>query len=206
MLSETLIQHIRQDLTDAGISMPDLLEDLLDHLCTSIEADMTQGYCFEEAYEKACQMVMPLGAENIQREATFILTYPNFIKMRKMLLFASALWASVSLFAMLFNILHWPGAHVLIQTSGLLLGGFLLPVFLTFMIREGRKRDWLEWSVLLVGWLCSVMVCGGAVFKMYHWPGANIMLISSLFLLASVFIPLTAFRWYRTVSAAPVQG
>ncbi|HRC90567.1 MAG TPA: hypothetical protein PK210_00565 [Bacteroidia bacterium] len=49
----------------------------------------------------------------------------------------------------------------------------------------------------------SLTVLGG-LFKIMHWPGANIMLVLGLGTLAFIFIPIAAKYWYNKNLVKPI--
>ena len=75
----------------------------------------------------------------------------------------------------LFKTLHWPGANALVLISAVI-------TIATLAITFVKQRD--TWSIqlpfprVLMGALMAV-VCG-ALFKVMHWPGANLLLLIGL--------------------------
>lgn len=75
----------------------------------------------------------------------------------------------------LFKTLHWPGANMLLLLSGMLTIG-------TFAIAFAQQRT--TWHVqvrfprLLLAALIAVV--SGGLFKIMHWPGANMLLLIGL--------------------------
>ena len=83
----------------------------------------------------------------------------------------------------LFKTLHWPGANVIVLASSVV-------VIATMALLLIRKRG--PWSVqlqrpaMLVGSVIAVVT--GGVFKVMHWPGANMLLLAGLTVCAVWFL------------------
>jgi len=89
----------------------------------------------------------------------------------------------------LFKIMHWPGAALLIFGGICLIAYVMLP---TLLIQRLKKSS-INRSVLLMGFIPLIIFISGLLFKMQHWPGAAFLLtIGSLFLIM-VFVPLYYF-------------
>jgi hypothetical protein len=54
-------------------------------------------------------------------------------------------------------------------------------------------------AVYLIGFIASFTLSTGLIFKMMHWPGANIITILG-FLLNLGFLPLYFYDKYKSVS------
>ena len=96
------------------------------------------------------------------------------------------------LIGILFKILHWPGASILLVSSGAL----AIIMLGTLLVRKpGPITVELHLPALLVGSL--ILVLAGGLFKTMHWTGAIIMLLLGLTACASWFV-ITGSRQVRT--------
>lgn len=93
----------------------------------------------------------------------------------------------------LFKTLHWPGANVLLVSSGILL---VITLALLLVRKRGPITVQLHFPALLMGSLIAVVT--GGLFKIMHWPGANMLLMTGLIVCAAWFL-IPAGR--RTVEA-----
>lgn len=76
---------------------------------------------------------------------------------------------------LLFKTLHWPGASIV------LLSGVLLTLVTIVPLVVRRPQPWnIEVRRPGVLFAALVLVLSGMIFKMMHWPGANIMLLLGL--------------------------
>lgn len=83
----------------------------------------------------------------------------------------------------LFKTLHWPGANVLLVSSGILL---VVTLGLLLFHERGPITVQLHRPALLVGSLMAVVT--GGLFKTMHWPGANLLLMCGLMACALWFL------------------
>jgi hypothetical protein len=96
------------------------------------------------------------------------------------------------LIGILFKILHWPGASMLLLSSGAL----AIIMLGTLLVRKpGPMTVQLHLPAVLFGSL--IVVLAGGLFKTMHWPGANILLLLGLTACASWFV-ITGSRQMRT--------
>ncbi|MCF8346183.1 MAG: hypothetical protein K9G38_03145 [Bacteroidales bacterium] len=53
-----------------------------------------------------------------------------------------------------------------------------------------QKYKLMKKIMYIIGSVAPILVIAGTVFKVQHWPGASIMLVVGLFLLAAVYLPV----------------
>lgn len=201
MLNETQVQALREALQQDGVQNAALLDDLLDHLCTGIEDEMAEGADFEAAYAQIRQQMIPDGAREIQEATTFLLTFKEYIIMRKLLFISGFVWVFLTLMGTMFNVFHYPGGSILNQSAALILSLVLIPVFIIFRVRNEQSSGILEKATYLLGALTSLMLTMALGFKFMHWPGANVLLMTGILTLACGFLPLLFVIWYKQDAA-----
>jgi hypothetical protein len=103
----------------------------------------------------------------------------------------------VSLFAtgMLFKIQHWPGASILILGGILLSGLIFIPSLFISNYRQTRNKP-LK-LIYMLGMAGCITYPAGFLFKIMHWPGANILLMMGALLLICIVFPLYVFNKYK---------
>lgn len=196
-LNEEHIQRIQDDIRQSGVYMPELEEDLLDHMCCSIEKGLEEGRDFEVAYALAKQEVAPEGLREIQDDTEFMI-HLDFYKLMKRLLYGSGfITAVLFVLAALFNMLHLPGGPQLTLGSWGFLFATFIPTFIVYKVRESRRKSIFEKLTYLVGTVCSATLATGVFFKFMHWPGANVLNVSGTIALLVLFIPMLFFLLYR---------
>jgi sugar phosphate permease len=94
---------------------------------------------------------------------------------------------------LLFKFLHWPGANIILLSSAI-----VTIVMLTVLLAR-KPGPWtlhVQRPAMLFGSISVALM--GTLFKMMHWPGANIMLLIGLMTCAAWFLTSS----YRTAGMA----
>lgn len=197
MLSDEQIDLISTAIAKGNPQMQELKDDLLDHFCCLIEAQMQQGSSFEQAYQDACKAICPNGVDEIYKETFFLLHYKYLMTM-KTIKYAIGLLASISIsVGWLFKILHWPGADNLFNYGFL---GFVL-VFLPLLAMDQYKgvfqRSTSEkWKVML-GFGSGILLGLAVLFKMLHLQGADLLILIGVVTFSFGFLPFLFYSLYR---------
>lgn len=107
--------------------------------------------------------------------------------MKNKIYYFGILCCMLLLFGCLFKIQHWPGAGIIISVGFILFTLVFIPVALinSYKSETDHKLKWLY----IIGFICILIVCIGALFKIQHWPGAGIMLLFGLPLPFVLFLP-----------------
>ena len=102
---------------------------------------------------------------------------------------------SLILLGVLFKSQHWPGAAVML-TVGVTLTVFgFLPFYFRSSYRELEEKKNPVFGI--VGYMTLALLLAGALFKILHWPGAGIVIITSLGFLVVGFVPLFVVNIYQ---------
>lgn len=117
--------------------------------------------------------------------------------MRKLLFISGFVWTTAYLLSVLFRLLHWPGHHVMVMGQSYILGMVLIPAFLMYRLQVQPDMSLRDKILYAVGGLTSLLVTLGTFFKTFHWPGANVLMVSSIWLLALGFVPLVLWNWFH---------
>ncbi|MCB0839352.1 MAG: hypothetical protein KDD99_21925, partial [Bacteroidetes bacterium] len=74
--------------------------------------------------------------------------------------------------------------------------GFL-PVYIIMQVRDKNKKTTLEWFTYISGAIVAAVLSLGAVFKLNHLAGANIMTMLGMLALALTFLPSLFLLLYK---------
>ena len=115
--------------------------------------------------------------------------------MKNTLKISGMLSAAFTLIGATLKTLHLPGASIAIILGGIFFCLVFLPLFmvLTFRDEENKTDKWVQTIGLLLALITSV----GIIFKLQHWPYANILMRSGLTLFIFAYIPLYFFTRIR---------
>lgn len=82
----------------------------------------------------------------------------------------------------LFKTLHWPGANILVLASSML----VIATLALLLRKPGPWSVQLQRPGMLLGSVIAVV--SGGLFKIMHWPGANMLLLVGLLVCAAWFL------------------
>lgn len=126
-LTPEQIAFIRQDIGKKGITMPDLVDSLVDHICCAIEQNDYNN--FNEAYSQALAAFGENSLRNIQRETLFLLILKKKVTMKKTMYVLGYIAAFLSTMGLLFKLQHWPGAGIMLTLGIVLLNFGFFPMY-----------------------------------------------------------------------------
>ena len=192
-LSETQIDLVSAYIKQHGIAQEALHDDLLDHVCTSIEYRIGTGQSFEDALVDTIKLFGPGGLKQVQNETFELLTEMN--ETMKKVTFGFGLTSTFLLLAgTIFKLNHWLGAETLVLSGAMLLVIGYLPMLLFHKIKESPKSERL---LHISGFMGLSLTAMGVLFKIMHWPGAAILLNVGMGILAFAYVPIYFVKRYK---------
>jgi len=197
ILTEQNIEFITQIINRSKIESIEMKEDLIDHFCCAIEEEMNKGLTFEDSYDRAYQNICPDGFDEIHRETIYLLTFKK-IKAMKRLMYLSGYLSAIGITATIFmKLSHLAGGQIVLFITVAISAFLFLPaLFINLYKRELTKSisDKLKYFSGLLG---IVLLVAFVVFKMSHWPGTSMILLTSAVIINLVFFPFLFFKMYR---------
>ncbi|MFN5319674.1 MAG: hypothetical protein ACK5CY_12615 [Bacteroidia bacterium] len=185
-----------EKLIHSAVSDQLLRIELADHVCCAVEDALNTGKSFDYALNEALHQLNPDGAAAIEQELLFLLT-PQIPIIMKKLLYGCGFIAAIGMSSgIMFRQFNWSGSAVLmlIGSIGLLVAmGTLLYQVVKFpgiMSVQARIR-------LIAGALGGILVSTGTLFKIQHFPTANIQVGLGMIILIILFIPLFFWELYQ---------
>lgn len=194
-LTEQNISEIELLIEARGVEMKELSYDLVDHVCCMVEEKMESGKSYPSALEESIASFGKKGIRQIQEETTFLLT-KNILAMRKTMHITGITAATLLLLGSIFKIQHWPGASLMYVLGAASLCLLFMPLFLAVRIKE--KPGKLITISNIIGILGGIALCFGILFKIMHWPFANILMNIGGFSLILIFLPIYLYNGYKT--------
>ncbi|PKP19915.1 MAG: hypothetical protein CVU05_10275 [Bacteroidetes bacterium HGW-Bacteroidetes-21] len=95
----------------------------------------------------------------------------------------------------LFKIMHWPGAGVMlvVGTGALLL--LFMPILLFVSLKKAKtSKDKMLYSM---GVFALIIFEMSFLFKMMHWPGSSVLILFGSILLFTVFLPMYTYKNFK---------
>ncbi len=120
------IEIIRLNIIERGVTMPDLQESLLDHICCQLE--LSDSKDFDQALQKALDSFGISGLRQVQQATNYIINKNNII-MKKSMFILGYLAATLCSTGLLFKIQHWQGASILLVLGIAILNFGFLPLW-----------------------------------------------------------------------------
>lgn len=102
----------------------------------------------------------------------------------------------------LFKVMHWPGASVLLVTGWTVLLLIFLPLLMFSQLKSASSGK--EKMIYVIGIIALIIFETATAFKMFHWPGASILMILGSVFLISVFLPM--FTYHKFKQTGSISG
>ncbi|MCF8254126.1 MAG: hypothetical protein K9H61_03230 [Bacteroidia bacterium] len=188
VISEDQIDYILADIAAQGVTDEHLQNNILDHVCCLLENSAEPILDFEASYRKHIESFYKNNLKEIEVEANLLINFKHYYLMKKFMLLSGMIGAGILLLGNLFKFMHWPGAAILLLTGITLLALIFIPIMFYLKIKENQSVA--EKIFLSVGLILASAFCLSVLFKLLHWPGANLLGNISLFGAILVFSPL----------------
>ena len=115
--------------------------------------------------------------------------------MKKIMLRSGMLSAATFIIGSFFKIMHWPGAAVMLVFAIFVSSFIFLPLF--FLIKSKEVKEKKEKFIIGFGVVFGILFCISTMFKIMHWPGANLLWLACLGVLFFLFLPVFFFSGIR---------
>lgn len=194
-LSEAQIDFILDDLRARGIERVSLQQDLLDHVCCIIEQSLEDDGDFEHFYVETIATFYKKELKEIEVETTHLLIHKNYYVMKRIMLIVGTVATGILGMGLLFKFMHWPGASACIVLSVLLLSFIFFPLLFILRIKEEQQNT--DKVILFIGTLSAMAISVGILFKVMHWPYANMLIVSAFCMMLLLFLPIYFFTGIR---------
>lgn len=197
MLSQKEVDELSAHINQSNISNQDLKDDLLDHFCCFIENEMQKGVTFKDAQLLAWGKICPNGLDEIQQETIYLLN-ANKIMMMKKLMYIIGLLSAISLsLGFLFKLLHWPGGGYMATFGFLGLVLLFLPMLAIDRYKLTLNKALSEKLKVILGFTSAAITGLAVLFKILHYPGADVLLMLGILLFSLGFLPFLFFKMYK---------
>lgn len=194
-ISEAQIDFILDDISARGVKMESLQQNLLDHVCCIIERNLEEDGNFERFYHQTILTFYKSELQEIEVETINLLTHKNYYVMKKIMLGSGGISTALIFAGLVFKFMYWPGAAVMLVFGVTILSLVFLPLMFTLKIKEQQQTK--DKVIIGVGTFSAILISLGILFKVMHWPGANMMVISAFMILVLVFLPIYFFAGIR---------
>lgn len=196
MLSKDQVQQVREYVDENNIRILSLRDDVLDHLCCSVEKKIGEGKDFQQSLEEAVNELAPEGLTKLEYETIMLLNVNNIL-MKKLMYFIGLVAAIAMSVGFTFRLLHLPGGFELLNYGFLVFALVFLPMAAYNSFTMKIRRTWAEKLRIILGFVSAVVVGGSVFFKMIHYPGVDGLLLLGMGIFSFGFLPCLFYSMYE---------
>lgn len=187
-ITDEQVDFILKDIKANGVILEDLQNNLLDHICCIIEHEMPEGEDFYKFYHKILPRFFKNTLKEIQEETEILLTFKDYYAMKRTLKISGIASALFTITGATLKTFHLPGAGITIILGGLFFSLVFMPLMIALKFKDEERR--LDKWVFTLGFLLAMGASIGIVFKLMHWPFANIIMRSSVTGFVFGYVPI----------------
>ena len=201
VLTETQIERIASTVNASAIASAEMKDDLIDHLCCIVEDEMSKGKEFDVAHIEAFKRLNLNGLNETQNGTLFLFKSKGWKRIDRMIYVSGIAAFAGFLLTVVMKLLNVPFASLVLMASSLVLL-FLFILILIHLIKQvsGKSmKTFFFGSVVpyLFGFNGIGLFMYSAVFAVFDFPGAQVLLISSV---VFICIALLFFKIFKKSS------
>ena len=194
-LSDKQVDFVLDDIGKRGIITEDVKYNILDHVCCIIENEMNEGMNFEKVYGNTIARFYQNELSEIEVETQKLLTFKHYYAMKRTLKITGITSIILIILGIIFKSMHWPGAGILIVLGGAFFSLVFIPLNIVLKFQDDKESG--NRIIMTIGMLSASAATLGVLFKIMHWPYANVLMFSSLLVFILVFIPIYFIVKYK---------
>lgn len=194
-ITDNEVDFILNDISKKGIKTEDVRDNILDHVCCIIENEMKKGMNFNEFYRDTISQFYLNNLDEIEEETQLLLTFKYYHAMKRTVKTSGIISILLFVIGSILKSLHLPGAGVAIVLGLSFFSLVFIPLNIVLKYRDD-KEDKNRLTIVL-GLVLGSITSIGILFKLMHWPTANIIIISCLTIFTFVYIPIYFVNNYK---------
>ncbi|MFN8230591.1 MAG: hypothetical protein U0V03_06690 [Bacteroidia bacterium] len=187
-LSDKQVDFIFNDISARGIKNEDLQYNLVDHVCCIIERNFKENGDFEGFYLQTISSFYKKNLFEIEEETHLLINFKNYYTMKKIMNISGLLAVLFSILGIVLKFLWLPGAGATLILGFSIFSLFFLPMVFAIKVKQNKSLN--NKLTYFISTICGSLLTLSILFKMMHWPGANIMGLTSIIVLFFVFVPM----------------
>ena len=202
-LSLQNIEQISHDISRQEISFSHLLDELIDHVCCDVENEMLSGLSFSEAYQRVKLKIGHDCFRQIQKDTLYAVDF-KYRNMRNTMKISGIAGTVLFGLAALFKIQHWPLAGVMMTLGAFILALIFLPSALGVLWKETHNKNRI--LLFVSGFIAGAFFITGTLFKVQHWPGADVVIMISVLAALLLFFPAVISMILKDEEIKKIRG
>lgn len=187
-VTDDQIDFILEDIEKRGVRTEDVRNNILDHVCCILENEMSNEMNFSEFYRNTIARFYKSELGEIEKETQDLLTFKNYYAMKRTLKISGVISIILIMIGVTFKSMHWPGAGVTVVLGLAFFSLIFIPLNIVLKFKDDKAKS--NRIIMTIGMLTASVATIGVLFKIMHWPYANILMFSSLLVFMLVFIPI----------------
>jgi hypothetical protein len=185
-LSVAQIEIIASDVYKAGLTLPHLQEEMIDHLCCQVEELMGQGMDFEQAYDSIKETTGVKELKKVQEDTLLLIDKKYTIMKTTMKVFGIVSLTLIAIGTIL-KLMHWPMGNYFFIFGFPLLGGIFIPSLIWVMKKESKLKG--KSLLYITAGIGAMSLVFGIFCKIFQFPFTEFFLITG-YLLLGLILPL----------------
>lgn len=194
-VTDEQVDFMLHEIRARGVLIEDLQWNLVDHMCCIVEHEMSETDDFYRFFERLLPRFFNDNLREIQEETENLLTFKHFYAMKKTVNIAGLLTVLLTVAGAILKVFHLPGAGISIVLGIAIFSLIFLPLMVILKFRDEVSAT--DKLVLSTGFVIGAVAALGVLFKLMHWPTANILMISGISGLTFLYVPLYFFTRVR---------
>jgi hypothetical protein len=194
-VTDVQVDFILNDIRKRGIETEDVRDNILDHVCCIIENEMPEGKDFYGFYEDTIAQFYRKELAEIEQETRDLITFKYYYAMKRTLKITGFTSILLILIGSVLKFQHLPGAAVCLFSGLILFSLIFLPLNIILKFRDDKEKS--SRLVMTLGLLLGITGSLGVIFKVMHWPWANVLFYGSFLAFFALFIPVFFVIRYR---------
>jgi hypothetical protein len=194
-LNDEQIEFIHNDIRARGVVTESLQLNVLDHMCCIIEQELGANGDFGQFYPTVVRRFCKENLAELEEETHQLLNNSKFYAMKRTMLLSGTFSAIALTTGIILKYLHLAGASILITLGIGITSLIFIPLVFTLKLKEKQKLK--DRFLLGIGLLTGMLMAMAILFKIQHWPGANMMGVTAPILLGCVYLPIYFFTGIR---------
>jgi len=194
-ITDNEVDFILNDISKKGIKTEDVRDNILDHVCCIIENEMKKGMNFNEFYRDTISQFYLNNLDEIEEETQLLLTFKYYHAMKRTVKTSGIISILLFVIGSILKSLHLPGAGVAIVLGLSFFSLVFIPLNIVLKYRDDKEDK--NRLTMVLGLVLGSITSIGILFKLMHWPTANIIIISCLTIFTFVYIPIYFVNNYK---------
>jgi len=171
-ITDEEIEFILDDIAKKGIVTEDVRDNILDHVCCIIENELKSKVDFNEFYSNTIAKFYKKELSEIEVETKNLLTFKNYYAMKRTLKMTGSLSIVFIIIGSILKVQHLPGAGLTLILGFGIFSLLFIPLNVIMTLKDDQKSS--DKIVMTLGMLVTLAGTISLVFKVMHWPMANV--------------------------------